>query len=1215
MSEPNAPQMENARMSSTGGAPESDGTTAEAVLAEPAPRPPFTPEQRAAVVGRQPLIALSAGAGSGKTTVLVERFLSLVTEGVSPLEILAVTFTEKAAAEMKERLIARFEAEGDEVNRRRTEAAYISTIHGLCARLLRENPFAARLDPGFGVMDALTRGLFLDDRRRSLYQDSWFREHVDGFPGVWGSEEPLLWTLIHEAALKAREFGTDEAEEAGYDVDGHVAAAKARLDADLAERWGTVRTQLLMRAAVIRGMSVNGAASQEKHQQLCDLSDALAAQEALDVTWAEAFCDVTGFTRGASKDPAIEDVRMLFKVIRPVFDSLRRVDIAAEEALERERIAPLKVGVYERARGLREAYDAYKRRHNLLDFEDLQQRTLTLLDHPQVHAEYTGRFPHLLLDEAQDTSPVQMRLVERLVDGRNHLFSVGDVKQAIYGFRGASVGLFQGLCRSAGEGRMSLADNFRSRSEIIAFVNAVGERLWSEGDVEFEPLAAKFPYPSAGEGPAVEVRLYQKLDGEGEEAAAENADRLRLREGADLAAWIRRAVEGPEPLLVFDRSEKRMRPARYRDIAILTKTRTPVPAYVQALSRAGVPFVQDGGRGFFDGLEIADVLGGLRVVLNPSDEPSLLAVLRSPLFGWSDADLVRLRTAAGKGWLWRALAQGFQPEGPGALADSYEVLSELRALARDLAPSRLIEHLLERTHYRAALLQTPHGRVQVANLAKLVEFARAAAAEDGNDLRRFVARAALAERHLADEGDAPLAAEGDDVVSLVTMHGAKGLEWPIVLLPSLGTDFVRSRISSCYSAPDGQLMVEPLDEEGNACHPLSHEWVRRAIQSREEAEARRLFYVALTRAREYLVLSGEASYPKNPTGRFSKPVDWLNYQLEVAGHEVGAREVQLGEASFRLVFAEPGNVEPAAESELEARLRAARTRVREHRPVKWDGGAGAEEAQRVLERVRRAAGAAPVADPPRATTVTRLTYFHRCPRVYYYDLVLQVEEHQRGRGRVEVTEGRELTAMELGSKVHALLERADFHAPPAEEAVRLAPAEQALSERDRARVERMLTNVLADPLLDRLRRAVRVEREYPFYLEVNGTTLHGVIDLLFVEADGNAVVVDYKSNDLAAPGRLDALTEYYRPQVELYALAVQKAGLADPGEAVLYFLNRPVARTHALDPQRLTAVEASTAEVLHRIAAADWSTEPGEKCRRCGYRTRGFCEIGRQWAG
>jgi ATP-dependent helicase/nuclease subunit A len=205
--------------------------------------------------------------------------------------------------------------------------------------------------------------------------------------------------------------------------------------------------------------------------------------------------------------------------------------------------------------------------------------------------------------------------------------------------------------------------------------------------------------------------------------------------------------------------------------------------------------------------------------------------------------------------------------------------------------------------------------------------------------------------------------------------------------------------------------------------------------------------------------------------------------------------------------------------------------------------------------------------------------------------------------------------VELGTRVHELLERADFEADPELEAERLAASETKVPEGDRARIRTMLANVLADPVMERARGARRLEREYPFYLELGGSVVQGVIDLVFTDADGRGVVLDYKSNDLSAPDRVNVLTEHYRPQIELYALAARKAGLADPEEAVLYFLNQPVARTLPLDAARMERIEAEATRILGRIASEDWTTEPGEKCRNCGYRKRGFCEVGRQWRG
>jgi ATP-dependent helicase/nuclease subunit A len=164
-----------------------------------------------------------------------------------------------------------------------------------------------------------------------------------------------------------------------------------------------------------------------------------------------------------------------------------------------------------------------------------------------------------------------------------------------------------------------------------------------------------------------------------------------------------------------------------------------------------------------------------------------------------------------------------------------------------------------------------------------------------------------------------------------------------------------------------------------------------------------------------------------------------------------------------------------------------------------------------------------------------------------------------------------------------------------------------------ARIEGLLRNVLSDPLIERVRSAARIEREYPFFLDLGGTTVQGVIDLVFQDAEGRGVVVDYKSNDLAAPGRLATLTGLYRPQIELYALAAREAGLVEPNEATLYFLNRAQAVATPVDTPRLEVVESQASDALARIARSAWDTEPGEKCRGCGYRKRGYCEVGKRF--
>ena len=808
----------------------------------------FSAEQEAAIRARAPLVALSAGAGSGKTTVLVERFIDLVQrDSVSPLEILAITFTEKAAAEMKERIVRSFEDRKDVANRRQAEAAYISTIHGFCARILRENPLAARLDPSFRVMDDLTRSVYLDERLDELYADDWFAEHVKLLSKRYLSDRPALIEIIEEAAFLPAEFGRLGTTEESFTLEEHVAEAMRRVRQFWNGQWAHARTSLLTAEPLIASAEVTGPARRAHHQAMCGVIRDLAHNEAIDTSLAERFGACAGFTAGVVAVDR-EPIKTVLDPLKAIFKGCVSVDFEAIERQEREVFAPLKVKIYEYATETRRKYEAFKRQHGYLDFEDMQRRALDLLDDADVRAAYGRRFKHILLDEAQDTNDVQMRIVERLQDGRQSLFAVGDVKQAIYGFRGANPEIFQALCHSERSEEsstsrpralyrddedsspslgmttgslgmtLSLVDNYRSRGGVIDVVNAVGERLWSDGSIAFEPLRAEFPYEAHDSDPRVELWVMEQRKAEGDEEK-DTADDVREREGVKIAAWIRAQVDGDgvggaPPLTVYDRATGKYRRVRYGDIAILSNTRLPFPAYERALAELGIPFVKDGGREFFLGREVQDLLAAIRVIHNPLDDLNLLAALRSPLFGWGDRDLVRLRVAAGEGKsLWSGLPR-VEPNDATAARDAYESLRTLRQYAAYVPPVGLIEMICEVTAYRAALLCLPRGRAQVANIDKLIEFARGTAELDGPSLASFVHRADLAEKYLAGETDAPIATTGDDVVVISTIHGAKGLEWPVVVLAAIDSDFARVDSTSRYLAPEGALILQYKDETG-----------------------------------------------------------------------------------------------------------------------------------------------------------------------------------------------------------------------------------------------------------------------------------------------------------------------------------------------------------------------------------------------------------------
>jgi ATP-dependent helicase/nuclease subunit A len=619
-------------------------------------------------------------------------------------------------------------------------------------------------------------------------------------------------------------------------------------------------------------------------------------------------------------------------------------------------------------------------------------------------------------------------------------------------------------------------------------------------------------------------------------------------------------------------------------------------------------------------------MAALRVVANPYDEVALLATLRSPLFGWSDEDLVLLRRAD-RHDLWRACAHGFEPQGSSADRTAYSTLAALRRLAIALVPAQLIQVLLDRTYYNAALLRTPRGRAGVANVQKLMEFARQSAETDGHDLHRFILRAQLAEDYLAMEREASIAAEGDDVVLLGTIHGSKGLEWPIVILAGLDAQFDRSDSGSFYSAADGILVINPKYEDEEFAQVTSQRLVKEAQKTRNEQEGRRLFYVGMTRAREYLILSGQNTQARGsakPHDGFSVPIRWLRAAAGILPGDSGNRNAMIGDAVVHVSMVTEDTVAQLRGSIVthDPALVSARQSVERGEPVKWPHPDG-DRQLRIAATARDVLSGpvVPVASQGvvGATTITQLVYFARCPLVYYFNLVLQIEEHPRKRRKSEVSgDGQgdsQYSAVELGTLVHEMLERADFTAAPVEEVQRLMTEAgiDAMLQSDELRLERMLTGVLSDALIDRARGATRLEREYPFYLEMNGSLVHGVIDLVFTDANGRGVVVDYKSNDLAAPDRVEVLSQYYKPQIEMYALAASKARLVEADEATLYFLNKSIARTFDVSAAALGEVERRMHSAIENISRRNWNTEPGEKCRNCGYRTRGFCEVGKRF--
>ena len=795
------------------------------------------------------------------------------------------------------------------------------------------------------------------------------------------------------------------------------------------------------------------------------------------------------------------------------------------------------------------AYAAAKAGRAAVDFDDLELRARDLLADPATRARWAERFALIMIDEFQDTNAVQLGILEALE--RENLFAVGDEFQSIYRFRHADVGIFRARAAALDDHAVrGLAVNFRSREELLDVLNAtfapeLGER--------FSPLrAGRRETPTDAHGamqlfaldppagaPPVELLIT------GTQGWDDLAPRLGLAGGGD-QPW-RRA----EARLIADRLRAEVDAGRRAgDIVVLVRATASLRLLEEALEDQGLPTYVVGGRGYWSQEQVRDGLAWLRVLANPGDEEALLTVLASPFCGADTDQLVLLaEDGRARGGLWAAVQA--------ATEGRVQEIARLLAAERERAERTPLEVLLERaivaTGYDLAVLARPGGDRRLANLRKLMRLAGEFERAEGRDLRGFLADAAARDLAEAREGEAALESEGLDAVRLMTIHRAKGLEFPVVCVADLGRQS-GARRSPLLVGSDGTpgLRLAPLG--GGDTIPTTA-WERFAAQeiAADAEEERRLFYVAMTRARELLILSGGTDVAKWPAPRpGGPPIDWI--ARAVAGGEIHpatlerAWDGRLARVHVRISTPETlGAVLPEAALEPRPRARAASTTALPAKPVYVPAGP-----------VR----ARPV---PQRLSYSQLADYAKCGYRYYLRRVLRLPDVPPPPPEVEpeVTPG--IDARTRGSIVHQALENLDFaHPQPPDEVTTRALGDDmgvTLTDAEVVEIQDFVRAFADSPLCARLTTARRVTREaaFAFALEPDGSgpLVSGFVDVLAAEPDGTHLVVDYKTDRIpedATPA--EYIARGYETQRLVYALATLRAGA--PRVDVAYcLLERP----------------------------------------------------------
>jgi ATP-dependent exoDNAse (exonuclease V) beta subunit len=774
----------------------------------------FTEQQlRAIDVGRLGQdMCVVAGPGSGKTTVLVERFRRLVREaGIPPSRILAITFTEKAATNMKQKLAAAFRDRPED--RRQVERAYVSTVHGFCMRLLRENAIFAGIDPEFRVMDErqadTLQGIAAQEALDLLFQENpeRMRRLMEGFG------EPNLAGAIVAVYEALRSSG------AGLPACPEQAAGAGF--ADLIDR-----ARELTRAQPVGWSIKNKEALREvigwgeRHAHLRGqppCREQFAALAAFDFK-------LTSFKRGNS---VYERVKALKNAVD---EDAYRVLITEFYAAERQTMV-------EAIRRFDQVYRERKAAAAVLDYSDLEEATVRLLEeNDAVRERVRGQFDQVLMDEFQDTNGLQAWLL-KLVRAPDNFYAVGDINQSIYGFRHAEPRVFREYrdeVERGGKPLAELTENWRSRGEILRVVTAILDG--AEG-IEQRPLVAARKFVDQAE-PSVEV-----LAAMGEDAAS-----ALLLETKWVARRILELVGQALPPAQGCGQARTLAPPGFGDIAVLVRNSEVMAAFAAAFDEAGIPYLVGRGRGFYEGREITDLIHMLRVLVNPQDEISMAAVLRSPLVGVSDEALLRLKLSGNLGAAVRRLE--INAYDPGDVAKLERFRADLRGwrAAKDYIA---FDRLLLRAMDAAGYAHEPGSRA-AANVEKFLSIAREAASR--LTLPGFIDELDLVRAADPRDTDAP-PEDATNAVRILTVHAAKGLEFPVVFVSAIhkGMD---TKLGDLSFSPDVGLGARWRDPvTGKEEDDVFQRAIREERKQREIEEGNRLFYVAMTRAEKHLVLS------------------------------------------------------------------------------------------------------------------------------------------------------------------------------------------------------------------------------------------------------------------------------------------------------------------------------------------------------------------------
>lgn len=1122
----------------------------------------FTKQQYTAVTTRDKNFAVIAGAGSGKTHVLVSRFLNLLEHNPDWAlnAVVAITFTKKAAAEMRDRVRMQIEARYFEAVNANQEAhanhwqrllaqmdsARITTIHGLCGELLRTNAAVLGIDPRFQIAEEVDNVTRLHDVIDQVLVD--INQNDAELSQLFTYYAPAdIRTVLNNMALINSDF-----------------PLPTSLD-DVFVQWETAKQAILIPFIT------------QAHQFLDKLPFAPH-----DNKFAENFASIFPLPdeQQIFAQPQLllesfmalnfrlggNDIKEFRDEVKAMRDSLKKQldGISNDYEKQSAQLTLLWARLIERVRTV---YREAKTRDNVLDFDDLERLACELLTHHDVRARYQNQeIKHVMVDEFQDTNATQWQIVKGLanITQAGSLFVVGDPKQSIYAFRGADVSVFDGVCKEisgleVGE-KIALSRSFRTHQPLVDVLNKIFSKLMDakkpsvapDYQVDFGEAMDANRLDPPNTHPALEIITITDQ----EKVEGQESPNYREWEAYEIAQRVHQWVN--DGRLIYDRHQNITRPIQYGDVALLLRAFSNVNTYEQVFKAQRLPYVTLSGRGYYDTQEIWDCRNGLQALYAPYDNLALASALRSPLFTVSDSALFILARLEQPN-LYEGLKFAIShPEHIISLSDAdhhalsfaLETLETLRKKAGRVTIAELLRELLASTGYLATLNGLPDGAQRRSNVEKLLQKAESSGRVSLSAFLQYLNDMSTQE---AREGEAMTATSNS--LSIMTVHASKGLEFPAVILGDMSyggrnhtpiVDFDHNLGLSC------KFKLADTDEYYQGFY---HRRMNAFQKAKEEAEQLRLFYVGATRAQDILVFSGKINYDAkgNPTSR----AGWLKTLIETFGlpHHSNEQQTHSWLDGHHVHYHEPQTV-PTTHQKNTVETFTWASSI-DYQPIA-PPLTNPYHIQRD-QQIKHLA-ATHIADIGAIESVpasVRQYYRDRFRRRVLYDAPNRVESI--------ATQQDSVPAYLIGQIVHEALRH--WHIPSqcsdthldkilTAYAWRFGLTKPEAIQEALSRSRMLLNQFEGSETYLAIEAAQEVYREMPFMYRLEDTVIHGIIDVVYQDKAGDWHVGDYKTG-FVSQDQFRQHAQRYHLQIGIYASALS-AHLGTMPQTFIHYVQHTV---------------------------------------------------------